>query len=73
MLSQSKNMIERFMKTLSHRAMIILQFLTPRRIEKMFNITSNYLAFFEVRHLQADYRILREVPLHVIPVRIIVP
>ena len=39
----------------------------------MFNITSKYLAFSTISHLQTESRIPQENFLHVVPVRIIVP
>ena len=39
----------------------------------MFNITSKYLAFLTIKHLQAESRIEQGIFLHVIFVRTIVP
>ena len=40
-----------------HRSIKILRFLTPTRIQKMFNTTSKYFSFFKENHVSTELRI----------------
>ena len=51
LLSWSRIMSELFMETYLHKSIKILQFLS---LGKMFNITSNYLAFSTINHPHAE-------------------
>ena len=51
LLSWSRIMIELFMETYLHKSIKILQFLS---LGKMFNITSNHLAFSTINQPHAE-------------------
>ena len=50
-------MIRQSTKTYLHKPIMILQFLTPERIQKCLSLLQNILAFLTIHHLQGESRI----------------
>ena len=61
------------MKNYLHKPIKVLQFVSCRKIQQYLELLRNMLPFSTITHVQTDSRILQEIFLHVIPVRMIVP